>query len=377
MNAFAAQPANVLTIQQLSKKFGSRFAVQNATWSAMSGQIVCLLGHSGCGKTTMLRLIAGLENPSSGSIQLEQHILWDAQQQIPAESRNIGLVFQDYALFPHLSVLENVMFGLKKFPKSQRADIAKQALEHVSMLHHQDSYPYTLSGGEQQRVALARALAPKPPVLLMDEPFSNLDHRLRDQIRQSTIQILKQTATTTVIVTHDPEEALQIADQIILMHQGQIIQIGSPKQLYLQPKTLFAARYFSALNEIPAQVNNQTISTIFGQVDRGQQDLAQDLSTQKQVQCCFRPHQVRVSKTPSEGALPASVLSSSFMGHAQQLRLKLQDHALTLLAQVNHLQDFQHTEQVYVSVDLNSCFFLASDEQSSTTPDSALAAIHI
>ena len=377
MNAYAAQPANVLTIQQLSKKFGSRFAVQQATWSAMSGQIVCLLGHSGCGKTTMLRLIAGLETPSSGTIQLEQNTLWSEQAQIPAEARNIGLVFQDYALFPHLSVLDNVMFGLKKFPKAQRETIAKQALAHVSMLHHQDSYPYTLSGGEQQRVALARALAPEPQVLLMDEPFSNLDHRLRDQIRQSTIQILNQTATTTVIVTHDPEEALQIADQIILMHQGQIIQIGSPKQLYLQPKTLFAARYFSALNEIPAQVNNQTISTIFGQVDLGQQDLAQDLSTQEQVQCCFRPHQVRVSKTPSEGALPACVMSSSFMGHAQQLRLKLRDHDLTLLAQVSHLQDIQPAEQIYVSVDLNSCYFLASDEQSSTTSSSTQAAVQV
>jgi iron(III) transport system ATP-binding protein len=134
------------------------------------------------------------------------------------------------------------------------------------MHHHMHSYPYTLSGGEQQRVALARALAPKPHVLLMDEPFSNLDHRLRDQIRQSTIDLLIQTATTTVIVTHDPEEALQIADQIILMHQGQIIQIGTPKQLYLQPSTLFAARYFSALNEIPAQRLDQQIKTIFGQV---------------------------------------------------------------------------------------------------------------
>ena len=204
MNAYAAQPANILTIQQLSKKFGARFAVQQATWSAMSGQIICLLGHSGCGKTTMLRLIAGLETPSSGTIQLEQNTLWSEHAQIPAEARHIGLVFQDYALFPHLSVLDNVIFGLKKFPKAQREAIAKQALAHVSMLHHQDSYPYTLSGGEQQRVALARALAPEPQVLLMDEPFSNLDHRLRDQIRQNTIQLLKQTATTTVIVTHDP-----------------------------------------------------------------------------------------------------------------------------------------------------------------------------
>ena len=372
MNAYAAQPANVLTIQQLSKKFGSRFAVQNATWSAMSGQIVCLLGHSGCGKTTMLRLIAGLENPSSGSIQLEQHILWDAQQQIPAESRNIGLVFQDYALFPHLSVLDNVIFGLKKFPKAQREAIAKQALAHVSMLHHQDSYPYTLSGGEQQRVALARALAPEPQVLLMDEPFSNLDHRLRDQIRQNTIQLLKQTATTTVIVTHDPEEALQIADQIILMHQGQVIQIGSPKQLYLQPKTLFAARYFSSLNEIPTHIQHQEIHTVFGKID-----LPEHANPQDSIVCCFRPHQLHVSQTPSENALPASIVSSSFMGHAQQLRLKLRDHDLTLLAQVNHLQDIQPSEQVYVSVDLNNCYFLAADEHSTTTSSSTHTAVQV
>ena len=372
MNAYAAQPANILTIQQLSKKFGSRFAVQQATWSAMSGQIVCLLGHSGCGKTTMLRLIAGLETPSSGTIQLEQNTLWSEQAQIPAEARNIGLVFQDYALFPHLSVLDNVMFGLKKFPKAQRETIAKQALAHVSMLHHQDSYPYTLSGGEQQRVALARALAPEPQVLLMDEPFSNLDHRLRDQIRQNTIQLLKQTVTTTVIVTHDPEEALQIADQIILMHQGQIIQIGSPKQLYLQPKTLFAARYFSSLNEIPTHIQHQEIHTVFGKID-----LPEHANPQDSIVCCFRPHQLHVSQTSSENALPANIVSSSFMGHAQQLRLKLRDHDLTLLAQVNHLQDIQLSEQVYVSVDLNNCYFLAADEHSTTTSSSTHTAVQV
>ncbi len=141
MNAYTAAQANVLTIRQLSKQFGSRFAVHQASWSAQRGQILCLLGHSGCGKTTMLRLIAGLETPSSGSIQLEQQILWNEQQQIPAEARNIGLVFQDYALFPHLSVLDNVMFGLKKLPKAQRQAVAEQALQHVSMQHHLHSYP--------------------------------------------------------------------------------------------------------------------------------------------------------------------------------------------------------------------------------------------
>ncbi|MDR7016584.1 ABC transporter ATP-binding protein [Acinetobacter sp. 3657] len=362
MNAHTAPQANVLTIQQLSKQYGSRFAVNQATWSATSGQIVCLLGHSGCGKTTMLRLIAGLETPSSGSIQLEQNTLWDAQQQVAAEDRNIGLVFQDYALFPHLSVLENVMFGLKKFPKPQRQTIAEQALKHVSMHHHLHSYPYTLSGGEQQRVALARALAPKPHVLLMDEPFSNLDHRLRDQIRQSTIEILKKTATTTIIVTHDPEEALQISDQIILMHQGKIIQIGTPKQLYLQPKTLFAARYFSALNEIPTQRSDHQITSIFGTIA-----VPQHLNTTQQpIQCCFRPHQLNVFRVPTEGTLAAKVISSSFMGHTQLLRLQLDLQDIILLAHVDHRQNFAETKQVYLSVDLTTCFFYASDDSFNT-----------
>ena len=368
MNVYAEHSNNVLTINKLSKKFGSHFAVNQATWSATSGQIICLLGHSGCGKTTMLRLIAGLEEPSSGSIQLEQNILWNEEQHIPAEARNIGLVFQDYALFPHLNVLENVMFGLKKFSKQQRQEIAEQALKHVSMHHHMHSYPYTLSGGEQQRVALARALAPKPHVLLMDEPFSNLDHRLRDQIRQSTIDLLKKTATTTVIVTHDPEEALQISDQIILMHQGKIIQIGTPKQLYLQPSTLFAARYFSALNEIPVKRLDHQIKTIFGHIA-----LPENLAyAEKSISCCFRPHQVQVCREPVEGAAAAKVISSSFMGHAYQLHLQLAAESTILLAQVDHLQHFFETEQVYVSVDLTACFFFASDDDSNIAITSQL-----
>ena len=260
------------------------------------------------------------------------------------------------------------MFGLKKFSKQQRQEIAEQALKHVSMHHHMHSYPYTFSGGEQQRVALARALAPKPHVLLMDEPFSNLDHRLRDQIRQSTIDLLKKTATTTVIVTHDPEEALQISDQIILMHQGKIIQIGTPKQLYLQPSTLFAARYFSALNEIPAKRLDHQIKTNFGHIA-----LPENLAyAEKSISCCFRPHQVQVCREPVEGAAAAKVISSSFMGHAYQLHLQLAAESTILLAQVDHLQHFFETEQVYVSVDLTACFFFASDDDSNIAITSQL-----
>ncbi|TIE03976.1 ABC transporter ATP-binding protein [Acinetobacter junii] len=357
MNAHTVTLANVLTIQKLSKKFGERFALNQASWSAQSGQIICLLGHSGCGKTTMLRLIAGLETPTEGSIQLERKVLWDPYQQVQAEERNIGFVFQDYALFPHLSVLENVMFGLKKIPKHERQSIAENALKHVSMSHHIHSYPHTLSGGEQQRVALARALAPKPHVLLMDEPFSNLDHRLRDQIRQSTIDILKQTSTTTIIVTHDPEEALQIADQIILMHQGKIIQSGTPKQLYFQPKTLFAARYFSDLNEIKTQIQDQQLHTIFGNID-----IPKHLTSNNQIRCYFRPHQLRVNRIKTENSLAAKIISSNFLGYSQLLKLKIEAEDKVLSAYVEYSQHYDQADTVYLSLDLSQCFFYESND---------------
>ncbi|MBQ1493616.1 MAG: ABC transporter ATP-binding protein [Acinetobacter sp.] len=357
MNAHTVTLANVLTIQKLSKKFGERFAVNQASWSAQSGQIICLLGHSGCGKTTMLRLIAGLETPTEGSIQLERKVLWDPYQQVQAEERNIGFVFQDYALFPHLSVLENVMFGLKKIPKHERQSIAENALKHVSMSHHIHSYPHTLSGGEQQRVALARALAPKPHVLLMDEPFSNLDHRLRDQIRQSTIDILKQTSTTTIIVTHDPEEALQIADQIILMHQGKIIQSGTPKQLYFQPKTLFAARYFSDLNEIKTQIQDQQLHTIFGNID-----IPKHLTSSNEIRCYFRPHQLRVNRIKTENSLAAKIISSNFLGYSQLLKLKIEAEDKVLSAYVEYSQHYDQADTVYLSLDLSQCFFYESND---------------
>lgn len=361
MNAHTVTLANVLTIQKLSKKFGERFALNQASWSAQSGQIICLLGHSGCGKTTMLRLIAGLETPTEGSIQLERKVLWDPYQQVQAEERNIGFVFQDYALFPHLSVLENVMFGLKKIPKHERQSIAENALKHVSMSHHIHSYPHTLSGGEQQRVALARALAPKPHVLLMDEPFSNLDHRLRDQIRQSTIEILKQTSTTTIIVTHDPEEALQIADQIILMHQGKIIQSGTPKQLYFQPKTLFAARYFSDLNEIKTQIQDQQLHTIFGNID-----IPKHLTSNNEIRCYFRPHQLRVNRIKTENSLAAKIISSNFLGYSQLLKLKIEAEDKVLSAYVEYSQHYDQADTVYLSLDLSQCFFYESNDSIET-----------
>jgi iron(III) transport system ATP-binding protein len=224
MNAHTVTLANVLTIQKLSKKFGERFAVNQASWSAQSGQIICLLGHSGCGKTTMLRLIAGLETPTEGSIQLERKVLWDPYQQVQAEERNIGFVFQDYALFPHLSVLENVMFGLKKIPKHERQSIAENALKHVSMSHHIHSYPHTLSGVEQQRVAFARALITEPKLIFADEPTGNLDGQTAEEIEQLLFDLNKELGTTLVLVTHDQNLA-ELCQRHVKLIDGQIQEI--------------------------------------------------------------------------------------------------------------------------------------------------------
>ncbi len=229
------------------------------------------------------------------------------------------------------------------------------------MSHHIHSYPHTLSGGEQQRVALARALAPKPHVLLMDEPFSNLDHRLRDQIRQSTIDILKQTSTTTIIVTHDPEEALQIADQIILMHQGKIIQSGTPKQLYFQPKTLFAARYFSDLNEIKTQIQDQQLHTIFGNID-----IPKHLTSNNEIRCYFRPHQLRVNRIKTENSLAAKIISSNFLGYSQLLKLKIEAEDKVLIAYVEYSQHYDQADTVYLSLDLSQCFFYEANDSIET-----------
>jgi len=230
MNAHTVTLANVLTIQKLSKKFGERFAVNQASWSAQSGQIICLLGHSGCGKTTMLRLIAGLETPTEGSIQLERKVLWDPYQQVQAEERNIGFVFQDYALFPHLSVLENVMFGLKKIPKHERQSIAENALKHVSMSHHIHSYPHTLSGGEQQMLAMSRALMAKPKLLLLDEPSMGLAPLLVKEIF-NIIKEINAEGTTILLVEQNAMQALKIANRAYVLETGNIVLSGTGQEL--------------------------------------------------------------------------------------------------------------------------------------------------
>nr|WP_029355278.1 ABC transporter ATP-binding protein [Bosea sp. 117] len=256
--------ASRLVIDDVRHSYGTVEAVRGVSMQIEPGEIICLLGHSGCGKTTLLRLVAGLERPTGGRILLDNLTVADAGVFVPPEKRNIGLVFQDYALFPHLTNLENVTFGLRRLGKADAEGEARRALARVGLERHADDFPHALSGGEQQRVALARALVPRPSILLMDEPFSGLDRRLRDSVRTETLKVLREARATCVIVTHDPEEAMRLGDRIALMRRGRLVQLGTPEELYRAPVDLAAARFFCELNEVGGRVASGRIDTPLG-----------------------------------------------------------------------------------------------------------------
>ncbi|QJP12553.1 ABC transporter ATP-binding protein [Starkeya sp. ORNL1] len=256
--------ASRLTIDDVRHSYGTVEAVRGVSLTVEPGEIVCLLGHSGCGKTTLLRLVAGIERPTGGRIALDRMVVAGPDAFVPPEKRNIGLVFQDYALFPHLTNLENVTFGLRSLSRAQAEDEARRALARVRLERYAEEYPHALSGGEQQRVALARALVPRPGILLMDEPFSGLDRRLRDTVRTETLNVLREARATCIIVTHDPEEAMRLGDRIALMRGGRLAQVGTPEELYRTPSDLATARFFCEINEIAGKVAAGRLETPFG-----------------------------------------------------------------------------------------------------------------
>ncbi|MCK3769724.1 ABC transporter ATP-binding protein [Microbacterium aerolatum] len=240
-----------LKIKSLTKDFSGTAVLKGIDLTMNSGEFVSLLGPSGCGKTTLLRCIAGLEAPSTGRIEIGGQDVTD----LPPEKRHLGMMFQSYALFPHMSVIENVRFGLRMAgdkPKAEQKALAVRALERVQMGHLADRSPAQLSGGQQQRVALARAIAFEPRVLLLDEPLSNLDARLREDMQIELKELHRTLGLTTVFVTHDQEEAMSLSDRIVLMNGGVVEQEGAPGELYGQPRTRFAADFIGAANVIPA-----------------------------------------------------------------------------------------------------------------------------
>ncbi len=250
-----------LSFQNVSHRFGDFQAVDSLSLDMAEGEIVCLLGPSGCGKTTSLRLAAGLETLQQGRIAIDGQVVAEDGYSAPPETRRIGMVFQDYALFPHLSVAGNVGFGLPAVSRSQRV---AEVLARVGLQDRADVFPHQLSGGEQQRVALARALAPAPRLMLMDEPFANLDVTLRNAVRDETLALLKRLGATVMLVTHDPEEAMRMADRIAVMRAGRLVQFGPAADVYLKPVNRFMATFFGAANDIPAMAEGDCITTAFG-----------------------------------------------------------------------------------------------------------------
>lgn len=252
-----------LSVTGMAKRFDGPDVLTDASLHVEAGTICALLGPSGSGKTTLLRLIAGLEHPDSGSIRLGDDVLVDGRQSVPPERRQIGMVFQDWALFPHLTVAENVGFGLGK--QSDPTRVA-EVLDLVGLGDTGDRRPGTLSGGQQQRVALARALAPGPSALLLDEPFSNLDVAMRARIRREVHDLLRSTGVTTIFVTHDQEEAFVLGDQVAVMRDGRIIQSASPRDLYTLPADPWVAGFVGDANFLPAEADGSTAMTGFGSV---------------------------------------------------------------------------------------------------------------
>ena len=229
-----------LEVSHLSRAFGGRRVVDDVTLTVAAGQVTCLLGPSGCGKSTTLRIIAGVERTDQGEVRIDGRVVEGPGVHVPPEARSVGLMFQDFALFPHLTVAENVGFGLRA-DRAEKARRVGELLEKVDLSGFDRKHPHELSGGEQQRVALARALAPRPRVMLMDEPFSGLDNRLRDGIRDRTLELLKEEGAAVLLVTHEPDEAMRMADEIALMRQGRIVQKGAPYNVYNAPVDKAAA----------------------------------------------------------------------------------------------------------------------------------------
>ena len=257
----------VLSLQAVGKTFEPGVPVlQDVSLHIEPGAMVCLLGPSGCGKTTLLRLVAGFEEPDVGEIHLGGELVSRRGHVVAPEKRQIGMVFQDYALFPHMTVAQNIVFGLFRRPAAERDRRLADLLQLVGLEDMAARYPHELSGGQQQRVALARALAPGPQLLLLDEPFSNLDVNLRRQLRQEMQEVLRQTDMTTILVTHDQEEALSLADTLAILDQGRLVQVDTPEAIVQRPSTRFVAEFLALGHFLPGEIRDRCIVTEMGSV---------------------------------------------------------------------------------------------------------------
>ncbi len=337
--AFAAR----LTFERIECRFETATALAGVSLDIAPGEVVCLLGPSGCGKTTLLRVASGIERPTGGRVLINERVVAGGGEFVPPERRNVGLMFQDFALFPHLSVLDNVAFGLKDLPRDDALREAIAVLARVGLDRFANVFPHTLSGGEQQRVALARAIVPRPSVMLMDEPFSGLDVQLKERMQTETLALLRETRATCLMVTHDPAEAMRLGDRIAIMRDGRLVQVGTAEQLYRAPADLFVARLFSKINEIAIEVAGGALATPIG-VFR-----VPELNEGDAAILCIRRRAIQL--VGRDQGLPGRVLRSRFLGDSVLLDIGVQGFEAALTTSVREWDAPAVGTEVQITID--------------------------
>ena len=325
-------------VRGLSKSFGAIEAVRELNLEIERGELMAVLGPSGCGKTTLLRVIAGFEQPDAGCVVVSNDVVAGPGRIVPPEKRRVGMVFQDYALFPHLSVEGNVAFGLANRPREERDSLTRRTLELVGLQHKARTGVHELSGGERQRVALARALAPEPELVLLDEPFSSLDATLRAGLRREVELILRDAEATALLVTHDQEEALSLADRLAVMRDGEIVQVGPPVEVYGAPATRWAAQFVGEVNVLSGVARGGAVETELGVFDL-------HVPTSGSVHVAVRPEQLELRA--DHGNPNAEVVAREFRGHDVLYRLR-HEGGKVLLVQLPSLELHEVGDSVFV-----------------------------
>ena len=341
-----------LLFDDVHHAYGRTSALRGVSLAVRRGEIVALLGPSGCGKTTLLRIAAGLERPSAGRVQAGDRLLAGDRTFVPPEARGIGMMFQDYALFPHLDVTANIAFGLLGRPRAETAATVVDLLSRIGLAGRGDAYPHMLSGGEQQRVALARAIAPRPAVLLMDEPFSNLDQRLRRGMRTATAGLLAATGAAALMVTHDPDDAMAVADRIALMRDGRLVQVGTPEEIWHRPIDRWTAAFFADLEELPAEVRRGRAETPLG-------SFAAPGAPDGPALVCLRRDAFDLAATEPE--FVARVSSTRFVGEQRIVRLVVDGLDRPIETHVDARHPVAVGDRLGVAIDRSEAFVFPAD----------------
>ncbi len=338
----------VLEIEDLTRNFGAETAVDSFSLDVEEGELLTLLGPSGCGKTTTLRMIAGLERPTSGSITIGEQAVADDDHFVAPENRDVGLVFQDFALFPHLTVAENITFGISEWETEQKEARLEELLKLVNLEDHRDKQPENLSGGQQQRVALARSLAPEPDILLLDEPFSNLDVRLRIEMRQEVRRILKEAGVTAISVTHDQEEALSISDRVVIMNDGHLEQVGKPELVFENPESRFVASFLGRASFITGRVRGDTVETVLGTLRTDQLNGPVSAYDGAKIDILVRPDDLEAIPV-NDATADGHIVHRQYNGPNFIYRVELNTDT-TVRCLHNHVETFDYDQPVAVNI---------------------------